>query len=188
MPNWTGTPVASASTTVRLLGSGGDQAAVSIEHASSVTDGQITGLKTNIGRMSNAVPIKTTRSVINAVKITDQNPYDESYSSVSTKLVLQFQNDLLDTREVSIPAPDEQLFGTDGVTAIAPDASATAGTAAEILGTGINTILAVINAGGGTWAYLGGYRSENTRSHRKPKTVRPSIEPTGDPGDAPGEP
>lgn len=187
MPNWTGSPISTRSVTVGFLAAGGDQASVQLADLNSaVSDGQVTALKTALAELSNAVAIATQNTLNTRVSIAAQNPYDESYSSAGMKLVLQFQDAGLNMRSIAIPAPDETLFGGDGVTAIIPD---DAGSDAQVaLDAAIDAVLAVLNTGGGSFAYVGGYRVERARSAPRARIVRPTVEPDGgEPGDGPGE-
>lgn len=176
---------------VTFLAAGGDDASVQLtDLETTVTGIELAGARAAAGSLSNAVVVRTTQSEVVEISPTRANPFDEAYASASTKLILTFQNDELEIKSLAIPAPDEQFFGGDGVTMITPDAAAAVGTPAKVLADAIRDIRAVINgglAGSGTYQLLTGYRSERTRKLQKPKTVRPSIEPTGqEPGGEPG--
>jgi len=174
--------------TVSMLAAGGDEASVQIADVPVSVDGtQLALARTAIGNLTNAAVVKTTVSETVEVAATRVNPLDESYASASTKLVLTFQDEDLELRSIAIPAPDESYFGPDGVTMIAPNDSAAAGSPALILANALEVILEVINGTTGTFQLLGGFRSERTRKLTKPKTVRTSVEPTSttEPGPEP---
>lgn len=187
MPNWVGSPLLERVVTINLLGFGGDRASIRLDGLSqTVSDGQVTGLRGAIANLTNAVPISTFNSFVSQVLPASQTVFDEAYSSVATKMVLQFQDASLNVRRMGIPAPDAQFFGSDGVTVITPDAG---GSAAQVaLAASIAVFLAIINTGGGTYVYAGGYKAATSRPTRRPRTQPLIDEPgSGDaPSDAPG--
>lgn len=190
MPDWSaGAGVQTKTATIEWLATGGDRAATQIDGLNSgVLDATLPGVRAALAAMSNAVPIAQTMSNKAQAQLGVDAPYDEAYSEASSKMILQFQNATLDTRRISIPAPDAQFFSADGVTVIAPDNAATAGSAPELLGNAVGLLLAMLNVGGGTYAYIGGYRSIRSRSLPRGRTVVQPIEPVADepPGDEPG--
>jgi hypothetical protein len=169
--------------TMQLLAAGGDLATVSLDGiATSVTGAELATLREKIGAATNAAMLQTTQSEIVSVAKSRVNPLDESYSSAATKLLLTFQADDLTVRTVAIPAPDESLFGTDGISIVPPDAAAAAGTGPKIMADLISNLRVVLNggiAGTGTYQFLTGYRTERSRKLAKPRQARPSIEPAG---------
>lgn len=167
--------------TMQLLAAGGDLATVSLDGiATSVTGAELATLREKVGAATNAAMLQTTQSEIVTVAKSRVNPLDESYSSAAVKLLLTFQADDLSVRTVAIPAPDESLFGTDGISIIVPDAAAAAGTPAKILSDLISNLRVILNggiAGAGTYQFLTGYRTERSRKLPKPRSARASIEP-----------
>lgn len=192
MPDWSaGAGVSSAQVTFDFLCAGGDRASVQLDGVSGdMLTATVGSLRAAIAALSNGVPVGQSLSSQQRAQLGVDNPLDESYSSAGMKMVLQFQNALLETKSVAIPAPDEQFFGPDGITVITPDSAATAGSAPELLDNAISAILSAINVGGGTFAYIGGYRVERSRRTVRPRVVRSSVEPAvgQNPGDEPGEP
>lgn len=179
MPDWTGTGmIQRASANIEFLGAGGDRASVNLKDMDgTLTNGNVATIRSALSRLSNAVPIGTNTTLNSAVALGTDAPLDESYSSVDTKLVLTFQNELLATRQVAVPAPDEQFFGPDGVSAITPDALAGAGSAPLLMSQAVSSIINALELDGTTWNYTGGYRSSRGRSLPRPRVVVPSIEP-----------
>jgi hypothetical protein len=177
--------------TVSMLAAGGDEASVQIADIPVTTSGsELADVRLGVGTLTNAAVIKTTVSETVEISPTRANPLDEAYASASTKLIITFQNQNLEIRSLAIPAPDESYFGPDGVTMIAPDISAAPGSPARVLAYAIDAIANAINGGvngTGTFQLLNGFRSERTRKLSKPKTVRPSVEPTAttEPGPEP---
>lgn len=191
MPDWSGTGVNNkVNVALEFRGAGGDKSSVNLSGLNNAYgSGSVAALRTAVASLSNSVPVGTNYS--QSVKVQDgiDAPLDESYSDVDTKLVLNFQDALLVIRQVAIPAPDEQFFGTDGIAAVAPDAAAAAGSAPKLLATAIAAIMTAINTGGGSFVYQGGYRVKRSRSLPRPRNVVSSVEPDGqNPGDAPGDP
>lgn len=158
---------------VALLAAGGDDTSVTLDNLDAgVTGLQMADFRDAIGDASNAAVIAdsfSTKVEVNKASALIA-PLDESYSSASTKAIFVFQNDTLQERSVSVPAPDETLFESDGVTVNPTNAQAAAV---------ISTALALINTGtpAGTFAYLRGYRSNQSRRTPRKRTVKSSIEP-----------
>lgn len=145
-------------TTISWKTVGGDNSSTHLtETPAAATDANIAALADALSDLSNAAIKKrrTTKSIEKSIALL--TAFDEAYADANTKLVLQFQNAALDIKETTIPAPDASFFGGDGYTAIVPD---DAGSDAQILlDTAIAAWLTVYNTGGGTYAYLGGFRS-----------------------------
>lgn len=164
---------------------GGDHGFSSLDQIAAAVSGlELANLRTALGNMSNGVIVSTaqTESVVVNQAAAEVAPLDEAFSSVGTRAVMVFQNDDLDTRSVSVPAPDASLFESDGVTL-----NRTNG----LVNAAIIAALAVINggaAGTGTYAYLRGYRQEVSRKLPKGRTSKAPIEPGAgvNPPDAPG--
>lgn len=192
MPDWSaGAGVSQASVNFEFLCAGGDRASVNIDGVNGdMLTATVAALRGAIAALTNAVPVSQSLTSAQRAPLGVDNPLDESYSSAGMKMVLQFQNALLELKSIAIPAPDEQYFGPDGVTVVTPDSGATAGSAPELLDNAITAILSAINTGGGTFAYIGGYRVERSRRTVRPRVVRASVEPAvgQNPGDEPGEP
>ncbi|MFN3982707.1 MAG: hypothetical protein ACK4SA_20200 [Caldilinea sp.] len=167
--------------TVQMLAAGGDMATVSLDSIdSAVVTAELETLRTRIGQVTNAAVLQTTESTITTISKSRANPLDEAYASAADKLILTFQNDDLTIRSIAIPAPDEIMFGDDGITAVVPNAAASAGTGPKLLADLITAIRTVLNggaAGSGTYQYLNGYRSQRSRKLPKPRTSRRPVEP-----------
>lgn len=167
--------------TVQLLAAGGDTASTSLDGIDTAVSGlELATLRQRIGEASNAVVIQTTQSELVTVPKSRVNPLDETYSAASDKLILNFQDDDLNLRTIAIPAPDEILFASDGITAVTPSASAAAATGEKILNDLIVAVRVVVNGGAlgtGTFQYLNGYRSQRSRKLPKPRTSRRPAEP-----------
>lgn len=183
----------SRSYTVQLLAAGGDTTSVGIDGIDAAVSGlELSTLRQRIGEASNAAVIQSTQSELVSVAKTRVNPLDETYSAASDKLLLNFQDDDLNLKSVAIPAPDEILFGDDGITAVTPNSAAAAGTGEKILGDLVVAVRTVINGGAsgtGTYQYLNGYRAQRSRKLPKPRTSRRPAEPAANqlPPAAPGE-
>lgn len=192
MPDWSaGAGVQSKTVTIEWLAAGGDKAATQIDGLNSgVLDASVPGVRAALAALSNAVPVGQTSSLKAQAQLGVDSPYDESYSSASTKMVLSFQNAALEVKNVSVPAPDEQFFSEDGVTVITPDSGATAGSAPELLDNAVSLVRNMLNVGGGSFVYIGGYRSQRSRALPRRRNAVPTIEPVADepPGDEPGVP
>jgi len=176
--------IAGGQATYEFLASGGDKAAVQIEITPDVTAAEIVTLRTALGNASNAALYKQSATASLEIPLTRTNPFDESYSDAGMKAVFVFQNDELETRSIALPAPDETLFGPDGVAVLATQPIASAVIAAATV---------ILNGGAaadpqGTFVFVRGYRSDRARSLPRPRTVRQSVEPTGGqlPPPAPG--
>lgn len=171
------TPVQGGSVTYSFLAAGGDKASVQIP---ANADGDPALVRTALGNLSNAALYAMAITDRTEVPISTVNPFDESYSSASEKLILQWQDENLDLRSLAVPAPDESYFAADGVTL---DLSGVAAASVSALTT-------FFNAGtpAGTWTFVRGYRTSRSRSQRPPRSARPSVEPgaLGVPGDEPG--
>jgi hypothetical protein len=179
--------------TISLLASGGDKTSVQFNDLENTVAGaELATLRERIGALSNAAVHQTTFSSLVQVSLARVNPLDESYSSASVKMILSFQDNNLELKNVAIPAPDESYFGSDGITIITPDVGASAGSPAKLLGDAIAQIALVLNGGAGaitagTFAFLKGYRSQQSRKLPPSRSARPSIEPlaTTEPGPEP---
>lgn len=169
---------------VHFVAAGSDEADVSLSDlAATVTGAELATLRTNWGNLSNAAVQKTTRSAMQEVSKAVISPLDESYSDAASKMILVFENALLQSKQVAIPAPDESYFGLDGISIITPNGAAAAGTPARLLFDAIDATIDVLNGGAaadpqGTWLFLRGYRSNFGRKLPKPRgTARVSLEP-----------
>jgi len=105
---------------------------------------------------------------------------EETTTSITdfTKLVLVFENDSLDIKQVTVPAPDLTCFLKDRVTVDIDNTDVLAA---------INAILNVINAGtpANTYKFVRGYRSDRMRKLPKSKFTPLVLEPGA--GDLPPE-
>lgn len=182
-----GTVVTTKSQDITWLTVGGDKPHSKLtEIPSAATDANLAALREAVGDLSNAAVLQESRNTSLAKGSADVVAFDEAYADATTRLTLKFQNDALDIKEYNIPAPDAQFFGADGVTAIVPDAGGT--DAQVLLQTAITAILTVINTGGGSYAYVAGYRSPlpaGFRVRAVPGTIREATE-DDEPSDAPG--
>jgi len=137
---------------------GGDSPKTAInEIPSATTDANLNAMALALAALSNAAHKSDNRTTHREVSTATLVAYDEAYADAKTRLILVFQNDGLDTKEVSVPAPDAALFGTDGFTAIEPGLDDPS--PGLELTAAISAVLAVINTGGGSYAYIAGYRS-----------------------------
>jgi len=164
-----------------FVAAGGDVAGSSVDLQGDGADVEFELWANVVANLSNAALIGTTITVKNEIPIRFASPFDESYSSASTKLVMVYGNDAFEVVSFSIPAPDETLFGSDGVTVQAANP--------QILNLNIATISFLNQIAGGNFGFLRGFRSERTRKLPRGRSVRNSIEPpVGEaPGRAPGE-
>lgn len=172
------TPVAYGNFSVSFLAAGGDTAQISLRLNPNTNDTQRIALQTALGNLSNAAVYAYQSSEGLQVAKNKVTPLDESYSSASEKLVLQFQDDNLELISMAVPAPDESYFGTDGATVDITNVTVAGA---------ITTIEEYLNENGedpaGTFAFVRGYRTSRSRSTRPPRTVVKSAEPT--PGQTP---
>lgn len=177
--------IVSQSYTIDFLAVGGDHGFTSIDKVpTNITGLQLAALRTALGNMSNARVVGDTASTMTNVNLAapEVAPYDEAYASVGTRASLVFQNDDLETRSVSIPAPDASIFESDGVTVNPTNALVIAA---------VGAILTVINGdllATDTYAYLRGFRQEISRKLPKGRSAKAAIEPLAgiNPPDAPG--
>lgn len=166
--------VATRSFTIEYLCAGGDKGATALDDLAVAVSGlELANLRDSLGALSNGVVVGNTYSELTSINqaAPEVAPLDESFSSASTRAVLVFQNDALELRSISVPAPDESIFGDDGVTINRTNA---------LVAAAIADALVVINggaAGTGTYAYLRGYRQENSRRLPRSRTRKASIEP-----------
>lgn len=157
--------------TISFLAAGGDRASVQVDGIPVAGVPSMGAVRTALGNMSNAAVVETTSSI--KTQVNQSSPFvvvfDESYSDASTKAVLVFQNDALELKSIAVPAPDESLFESDGVTIDASNA---------LVQAAITAITTALNAGGAdTYAYSKGYRSSRARRLPRPRTVKATSEP-----------
>jgi len=173
MPKLPVSPVKDTSVfTVSLIASGGDLTSTSVsDFDATVTGAQLTTLQESIGDLSNAGVYGQTVSVKRETSKANTTVLDESFSSAGTKAIFVFQDDNLNTRQITVPAPDASIFTIDGITV---------NTANALVIAFKNAVLAVINAGtvAGTYSLVRGYRAEHSRkiprSHYSPLLIEPS--------------
>lgn len=178
------TPVAKVNTSITLIDYAGRSSTVGVE-GPAITAPQIAAVQNTIADLSNAAAVRRANTVGDEIPISQAATFDEAYASVSDKLVLVFQDESLNKRTVSVPAPDASLFGADGMTAITPDSGAAAGEPAKLLG---DAVAALTVALGGTYAYVGGYLATRSRAGGG-LSFRPTIAEPGvgeNPGENPG--
>lgn len=179
----TATVITTRSFDMTWLTVGGDKPHTRLNDVpAAVTDANLNTMRDALAALSNAGVAADNRTTKREIANADIEAYDEAYASARDRLILKFQNAALDIIEVSVPAPDAAYFGPDGVTAIAPGAA----DEALIFAAGVNSVLTVINTGGGTYSYMAGYRSPlpaGFRVRALPDIVEPEA---GDvPSDAP---
>lgn len=159
-------PVESNSFNVSVVGVGGDTSSVGVDWLDTVLPAELVAFRTAVGQISNAAVFSTATTFKTEISKGRAVPLDEAHSSVKMKMKLIFQNDLLDVKEIGIPAPDSSYFVGDGRTVVTPSGTAAVGTPARLMSTHIQAIAAVLNggaAGDGTYVYVRGYRSGDGR-------------------------
>lgn len=166
MPDFYATPVPVESNSyyVNFMGVGGDTSGVGVDWLDTVTPTELLGFRAAVGGISNGAMFKTTTSFHVEISKGRAVPLDEAHSSVKMKMKLVFEDDTLDVKEISIPAPDASYFVGDGRTVVQPNASASAGTPAKLMSNYVIAIALVLNGGAaadpaGTYRYVRGYRS-----------------------------
>lgn len=186
------TPVVTDSFNMHVISVGNDAGDVSIAIDTTVTGAELATLRTRLGALTNAAVQSTTRSTKDSISAGLAVPLDESHSSPAQKMVLVFENSLLETRQIAVPAPDASYFGTDGISVILPNGGAAAGSPAKLLFDAIAQCVLVLNGGAlgsGDFLFLRGYRSQFSRRMPKPRGAAATpIEPSGaiEPGSEPG--
>lgn len=176
------TPTGVATFTISYIDSGGEETTTSInDFDPSVTSVQLSAVQVALGNLSNAAVFSQQTTAKVATSRANVTPFDESFAEGSTKLVLVFENDFLDIKQVTVPAPDLSCFISDRVTVDTANTDVVAA---------INAILNVINAGtpANTFKFVRGYRSDRVRKLPKSKFTPLVLEPgAGDlPPEAPG--
>ena len=159
----------SLSYTATFVAAGGDVSSVSIDSGNNNADAEFFNWASAVGNVSNAAMSSLTLSEKVEIPLTFVSPFDESYSSASTKLIMVWGNQSFEQVTFAIPAPDEAVFGNDGVTVD----NAYSG----IIALNIATLQFLTATIGGTWGFLRGFRSERTRKLPRPRSVRNSVEP-----------
>lgn len=162
---------------VSFLAAGGERATISLEISPDAGAAAQVAVANAVGSLSNAAVYAYRTSLQTSVRLSSVNPFNEAWAGASEKLVLTFENADFVQRSIAIPAPDESYFAADGLTLNAGNPTVAAALA---------DIEAALNAGdpAGTFVYLTGYRaSYKRRSQRRPRVVRPVVEPG--PGDLP---
>lgn len=182
MPNFPNTP---APTTKKNFSASyidrtGELGTISLSIPDTVTQPELNTLASAIGAVTNAGLVSHTNTTKLAIKPTLAETLDENESSVSTKAELVFVDNALNTRSVSIPAPDAQFFDTDGKTVKNAGDMATA----------ITNIALVLNGGAtgtGTYTFQRGYLVNRSRKTYKPNAKPLLAEPAAltKPGDDP---
>jgi len=153
--------------------------------SAAATAGEAAAVATAAGNMSNARVME--RRVTNfAVQISNANPlntaFDEAYATVDDELIVLFQATATgEIRDFHIPAPDAIFFLPDGETVVVPDSGAAAGSGAQLLDAFIAATLTALGAG---FEYARSYKNKSEVRGRQPLAI---AEPTGNPGDLPGE-
>jgi len=178
MPYFNGSTTGKSAVALSVKSAGGDGAALNIPTQSTITALEIEGFVTDIMEASNAGLLEYTyKQRIGLVARTTLIAYDEAHSSASMKLVLIHENTATGERvSTPIPAPDQALFLSDGIT---PN---TAAAAFITLETAVRSILNG-GAGGGTdWVYVSGYRADYTTKLPRPRVGEVAVEPSTPPG------
>lgn len=159
----------------------GEKANVSLTYPLTVTDVELGAMLTALSGVTNAGLVSFSNTEWTGISPANAETYDEAEASVSVKAELVFQDNGLNTRSVSVPAPDASFVGDDGFTIV------NTGTMATL----ITEIANVLNGGAGgtgTFAFMRGYIVNRSRNAKKPNIKPGIVEPgVGDlPGDAPG--
>lgn len=167
---------------VSLIDYRGETGTVSVNVPATVTQEELETLAVRVGGVSNAGLYAYTTTEKDAISPAVATAYDDNEGSVSVKAELVFIDNNLQTRSFSIPAPDAQFVGEDGVSI-----TNTGGMALVI-----SQLLLILNGGagatppGGTFAFARGYivtKSRKTkRGNTRPNFTEPGILP---PTDAP---
>lgn len=184
MPDFSAAPVQSQRVfSISLRDFTGDSRAARIPIGTDTTTPEITAARTAIGNLSNGRVMETNLYTF-VEQINPGNPlnttFDEAYATMSTVLVLMYQNDAGLEFGVEIGAPDASLFTVDGKTV---------NTANALIIAANTAILAAANNGGvGTYAFQRGYLSQRSRRASRAKTTLPLVEPAvgANPPIAPG--
>jgi hypothetical protein len=126
----------------------------------------------SMGDMSNAGISKHVVAEQNQIAEGNIQAYDEAESSVTARANFTFQDDLLETRTFTVPAPDLSIFDSTGL-AVNPANTLVSGY--------INAALAVLNAGtvAGTYQFIRGVRSDVARGARRVPSRPNTAEPSG---------
>ena len=172
-------PTGIATFTISFIDAGGEETTTSItDFDPAVTSLQLAAVQVALGNLSNAAIYAQQTTAKIGTSRANVTPFDESFSEGSTKLVLVFENDSLDIKQVTVPAPDLTCFLKDRVTVDIDNTDVLAA---------INAILNVINAGtpANTYKFVRGYRSDRMRKLPKSKFTPLVLEPGA--GDLPPE-
>jgi len=182
MPAFPGSssPVNVSQASMTFRSAGGDQGSVSVKTGATATQVQVAAMWDAIANVSNAGLFKRSFNTADQIPIAEVVAYDEAHSAISTRLVLVYQNGLLDSLHVPIPAPDQAYFNGDGVgfNSVYPG-DADHPSSAVLL----SAISAVINAGAtGTevYTFVRGYRSQYKQRLQKPRVGELAVEPIAD--------
>lgn len=119
----------------------------------AATQLQIDTLISAMADMSNAGLMSSYVAETTAIPEGDVTALDDAESSITARAVLTFQNITLVTRSFSIPAPDLSLFDASGENVLTPGENA-------LVSAYVDAVLDVLNAGGETFAYIGGVRDD----------------------------
>jgi len=173
MPVFPDDTVSARNLSMSFVGVGGDTATIQIDGVdSSVLQATIEALADDIASVTNMGMYRLTNTLYEEVGKQNALAFDEAYSSPAETLVLEFQTPTLLTRTLRIPAPDASYFLPDGVTF---DRGAPSSVADDVI-VGFQN---VINAGGGEYEYVRGYRATRGRKAAIPR-VQPQVEePSG---------
>lgn len=180
----TPTPNGKGTFTISYIDAGGEETTTSIDDFDpTVTSLQLAAVQVALGNLSNAAVYAQSTTAKISVSRANVTPFDEAFSSSSMKLVMVFENDDQDIRQITIPAPDIQFFESDKITLKTSDADVTAA---------INAVLNVINAGtpANTFKYVRGYRADRARKLPKGRFAPLLLEPgaADNPSEAPALP
>lgn len=178
MPYFNGTTTGLSAVAISAKSAGGDGASLNIPTQSSITALEIEGFVEDIMGASNAGLLEYTyKQKIALLARSTLVAYDEAHSSASMKLVLIYENTATGERvSAPIPAPDQALFLSDGIT---PN---TAAAGFITLETAVRGILNGGAAGGSDWVYISGYRADYTTKLPKPRVGEVAVEPSVPPG------
>lgn len=119
----------------------------------AATNAKISDLIEASANISNAGLSKTLIGDTSTIPEADILALDDAESSVTARAVFTFENAALKQRAYSIPAPDMSIFDASGESVLAPGLNA-------LVLAFVTAVTDVLNAGGDTYAYIGGVRDD----------------------------
>lgn len=146
------------------------------------TLGELSALREAIGAASNFAVRSQSETLTNGVAPQNTLAIDDAYGP-GVVLNLRFQNNDQDTFSVAIPGPLKELFDGDSVNPVTPDAGATAGSGAAILGALVRDIENMVNnsfAPANSYTYSGGTRATRKMTASRTPDIIPIEESSTD--------